>query len=215
MSLLVGAVSGSDRRVESRRPGKEHAMPPRRTSRPPLHAATGGFRKTGGGDGVTQSGRGVTTRLTPSATDADNEREVLTFSDLLPTFLHDATLRDRLARLYAAYRSLDVWCLADDAAADREIDAEEARLQDVAALNVAVVEGLGLQQQVDPEGFSSDGPYELWERMIELYLDTVSAQGSVGESQSEGSGATGGARRAAEAADGVESPDGRSSAPDG
>jgi hypothetical protein len=92
------------------------------------------------------------------------EREILTFSDLLPYVLHDRQMRERLARLYAAYRSLDVWCLSGQGQG-------AARLDDVAALNVAVVEGLGLQRQVDPEGFDIDGPTEVWDKMVELYLD--------------------------------------------
>jgi hypothetical protein len=100
------------------------------------------------------------------------EREFLTFSDLLPYVLHDEALRERLARLYAAYRSLDIWCLTGQGECD-----EPARLDDVAALNVAVVEGLGLQRQVDPEGFDPDGPAQVWEKMIELYLDWAAAGG--------------------------------------
>ncbi|MBN2203531.1 MAG: TetR family transcriptional regulator C-terminal domain-containing protein [Thermoleophilia bacterium] len=93
-------------------------------------------------------------------------REVLSFSDLLPRVLHDRVLRERLARLYAAYRSLDAWCLSGQGGAP-----DPERLEDVAALNVAVVEGLVLQQRVDPDGFDPEGPAEVWARMIELYLE--------------------------------------------
>jgi hypothetical protein len=89
----------------------------------------------------------------------------LTFSDLLPRVLHDRVLRERLARLYAAYRALDAWCLSEQGEAPNT-----AGLDDVAALNVAVVEGLVLQQRVDPDGFDPEGPAEVWARMIELYL---------------------------------------------
>ncbi len=90
----------------------------------------------------------------------------MTFNDLLPYVLHDRQLRERLARLYAAYRSLDVWCLSG-----QERRPGASRLDDVAALNVAVVEGLGLQRHADPEGFDVDGPSEVWEEMVALYLD--------------------------------------------
>ncbi len=108
------------------------------------------------------SPRAATTRLRSAGAGA--EREILTFSDLLPYVLHDRQLRERLARLYAAYRSLDVWCLSGQGQGT-------ARLDDVAALNVAVVEGLGLQRQADPVGFDAEGPIEVWEKMVELYLD--------------------------------------------
>jgi hypothetical protein len=106
---------------------------------------------------------------------AGAEREILTFSDLLPSVLHDRQLRERLARLYAAYRSLDIWCLSGQG--ERPAP---ARLDDVAALNVAVIEGLGLQRQVDPDGFDIDGPTEVWEKMIELYLDWAESTGDDG-----------------------------------
>ena len=119
-----------------------------------------------GGEAPRDGGAGPGATRVRSAARTGAEREVLTFSDLLPRVLHDRMLRERLARLYAAYRSLDAWCLSEQGEAP-----DTAGLEDVAALNVAVVEGLVLQQRVDPEGFDPEGPAEVWARMIELYLE--------------------------------------------
>jgi len=119
-----------------------------------------------GGDAPREgAGAGPAATRLRSGPRAGAEREVLTFSDLLPRVLHDRVLRERLARLYAAYRSIDAWCLSDQGGAPGP-----KRLDDVAALNVAVVEGLVLQQRVDPDGFDPGGPAEVWAQMIELYL---------------------------------------------
>jgi hypothetical protein len=120
------------------------------------------------GDDAPRKGAGAGPAATRvrSGSRAGAGREVLTFSDLLPRVLHDRVLRERLARLYAAYRSLDAWCLSGQGGGP-----DPERLEDVAALNVAVVEGLVLQQRVDPDGFDPEGPAEVWARMIELYLE--------------------------------------------
>ncbi len=118
------------------------------------------------GDDASREGAGSAATRVRSGPRVGAGREVLTFSDLLPRVLHDRVLRERLARLYAAYRSLDAWCLSGQGGVR-----DPERLEDVAALNVAVVEGLALQQRVDPDGFDPEGPAEVWTRMIELYLE--------------------------------------------
>jgi len=146
-------------------------MSPRRGT---VDARTG--RSTGGrlpASEHTGAGAGPEIELGRSPAPAGTRRQVLTFSDLLPEMLGDDLLRERLARLYDVYRSLDAWCLAD-----RDETERSARLTDVAALNVAVVEGLALQGRVDPEGFDRDGPAEVWTRMVELYLDWAGRDGA-------------------------------------
>jgi hypothetical protein len=129
-------------------------------------APVGGGVPAGGDSTLEGVGTGPASTRVRSGPRAGAGREILTFSDLLPRVLHDRVLRERLARLYSAYRSLDAWCLSGQGGAP-----EPERLEDVAALNVAVVEGLVLQQRVDPEGFDPEGPAEVWARMIELYLE--------------------------------------------
>jgi len=149
--------------MAARRPGDStpsHGDPPEGGD-----AQVGGAAPRGGDAPLEGAGAGPAATRVRSGPRAGAGREVLAFADLLPRVLHDRVLRERLARLYAAYRSLDAWCLSGQGGAP-----DPERLEDVAALNVAVVEGLVLQQRVDPEGFDPEGPAEVWARMIELYL---------------------------------------------
>ncbi len=45
--------------------------------------------------------------------------------------------------------------------------------EDLGALSVAVVEGLGIQSAVDPHGFERDRAYVLWQDVITHYLSAV------------------------------------------
>lgn len=87
--------------------------------------------------------------------------------ELLPHVLRSHVLRGRAAELYAAYRVFDGECLASGAVADADLR------EDLGALSVAVVEGLGIQAAVDPHGFERDRAFALWQRVITHYLDDV------------------------------------------
>ena len=43
-------------------------------------------------------------------------------------------------------------------------------LDKLAALSVAIVEGLAVQYAADPEDFDHEGTYRLWEEMVLAYL---------------------------------------------
>ena len=86
--------------------------------------------------------------------------------ELLPHILRSKKLRDRVAGLYETYREFDGACLASGTEADAEL------CEDLGALSVAVVEGLGVQAAVDPDGFARDRAYTLWQRVITLFLQT-------------------------------------------
>ena len=87
--------------------------------------------------------------------------------ELLPHILRSKSLRDRVAELYGAYREFDGDCLASGGPADAELR------EDLGALSVAVVEGLGIQSAVDPHGFERDRAYALWQDVILTYLSAV------------------------------------------
>ena len=87
--------------------------------------------------------------------------------ELLPHILRSKSLRGRVAELYDAYREFDGDCLASGAEADAELR------EDLGALSVAVVEGLGIQAAVDPHGFERDRAYALWQDVITHYLSAV------------------------------------------
>lgn len=84
--------------------------------------------------------------------------------ELLPHVLRSSALRGRVAELYAEYRRFDGECLASGVPAPAEL------VQDLGALSVAVVEGLGIQFAVDPGAFQRDRAYALWQEVITHYL---------------------------------------------
>ncbi len=87
--------------------------------------------------------------------------------ELLPHFLRSAKLRAHAAELYAAYREFDGRCLASGVPG---VDAGELEL--LGGLSVAVVEGLGVQLAVDPQGFDGTGTYALWEEIVTTWLES-------------------------------------------
>jgi AcrR family transcriptional regulator len=94
-----------------------------------------------------------------------DRRAMTTYLEALPHMLRERQLRWRLAALCEGFRQLDEWALASGG------DPQEARLADLAAVTLAVTQGLGVQAAVDPERFATDGPHEVWEEMVRLYLD--------------------------------------------
>lgn len=87
--------------------------------------------------------------------------------ELLPHILRSKSLRERVAELYGAYREFDGDCLASGA------DVGDDLREDLGALSVAVVEGLGIQSAVDPHGFERDRAYALWQDVITQYLSAA------------------------------------------
>lgn len=87
------------------------------------------------------------------------------FYELLPHIMRDDRLRDNLAADYAKSRELDRQTLAAG-----RYGADRADLDRLAALSVAVVEGLAVQFAADQKHFDHEGTYRLWEDMVLAYL---------------------------------------------
>ena len=86
------------------------------------------------------------------------------FFDLLPHVLRDRKLRARLGELYAWYRDLDRWALAPD------VDEQtKAQVESLAALGVAVSDGISMQYAADPK-FDADAAFATWERLLRSAL---------------------------------------------
>jgi len=93
------------------------------------------------------------------------------FYELLPHIMRDERLREVLAADYAKSRELDRQTLAagrpgaghGGAGAGEDLDR-------LAALSVAIVEGLAVQYAADQEHFDHEGTYRLWEDMVLAYL---------------------------------------------
>ena len=87
------------------------------------------------------------------------------FYELLPNIMRDERLRADLAADYAKSRELDRQTLS----AGRS-GAQGGELDKLAALSVAIVEGLAVQYATDQENFDHEGTYRLWEAMVLAYL---------------------------------------------
>jgi len=85
------------------------------------------------------------------------------FYELLPHIMRDDRLREDLAADYAKSRELDRQTLAAGASGRKDLDK-------LAALSVAVVEGLAVQFAADQEHFDHEGTYSLWADMVLAYL---------------------------------------------
>jgi AcrR family transcriptional regulator len=85
------------------------------------------------------------------------------FYELLPHIMRDDRLREDLAADYAKSRALDRQTLAAGASGGKDLDK-------LAALSVAVVEGLAVQFAADQEHFDHEGTYGLWADMVLAYL---------------------------------------------
>jgi AcrR family transcriptional regulator len=93
------------------------------------------------------------------------------FYELLPHIMRDERLREVLAADYAKSRELDRQTLAagrsggghSGVGVDKDLDR-------LAALSVAIVEGLAVQYAADQEHFDHEGTYRLWEDMVLAYL---------------------------------------------
>ena len=83
------------------------------------------------------------------------------FYELLPHIMQDDVMRARLAESYVSARELDRRCLES---AGGTMDA--ADLDRLAALSVAVVEGLAVQYACDRERFDHEGTFRLWRAMM-------------------------------------------------
>ncbi len=88
------------------------------------------------------------------------------FYELLPHIMRDDRLRGVLAADYSRSRELDRQTLA----AGRPGGAGGEDLDKLAALSVAIVEGLAVQYAADQEHFDHEGTYRLWEEMVLAYL---------------------------------------------
>ena len=89
--------------------------------------------------------------------------------ELVPHALRTKRLRTRFSDLYKLHRNFDAECLESG-----KPKLDRKTIDSLAALTVAVSEGLAMQLAVDPEDFDHDGAYAVWESMLLTYLDEAS-----------------------------------------
>jgi AcrR family transcriptional regulator len=109
----------------------------------------------------------VATLVSTSRISATDRVSYLTFFDLFPHMARDADLRARLTTVYDWYRELDAWTLAP--AVDPRL---RERLESLAALTVAVADGLAMQRLADPK-FDTDSAFDSWDAILRLVLDNL------------------------------------------
>lgn len=85
--------------------------------------------------------------------------------DLVPNLLRNPELQPKLRELMQWYRSLDSWAICPEDG----IPLDDCDLEPLAALSVAMVDGIALQLQADPE-FDAGPAFDLWERFVDQYL---------------------------------------------
>lgn len=93
-----------------------------------------------------------------------NDRTNRMLYELLPHALLEPAVRGRFAEEYRAYREVDGDCLSG---APRELTDEQ--LEALAAVSIAVVEGLGIQRALDPD-FDHERAWRMWRDVIGAYL---------------------------------------------
>jgi AcrR family transcriptional regulator len=101
-----------------------------------------------------------------------DKRAFQVFFEILPHALRQKSLRKRGADLYGWYRETDAWALraADEALTDDELD-------DLAALTLAVCDGLAIQLLLQPDTFRHERAYRLWEEVVTSFLRARASAG--------------------------------------
>ena len=96
---------------------------------------------------------------------SQNDRTNRMLYELLPHALREPEVRARFAEEYRVYREVDGDCLRG---AVREMSEQE--LAALAAVSIAVVEGLGIQRALDPDGFDHECAWRMWRDVVGAYL---------------------------------------------
>jgi AcrR family transcriptional regulator len=91
--------------------------------------------------------------------------EFLSTIDVIPAARRSDDLRDRVARLYDWYREMNAECLDPEAHQN-----SDERLSGLAALFVAVFDGLAIQWALDPEAFDQEQVAGLLGEMFSFML---------------------------------------------
>jgi AcrR family transcriptional regulator len=99
---------------------------------------------------------------------ADTQSYLLLY-DLLPRLLENPAMARQLAELYRTYRDLNTQALWGDRAEDAPVV-----LRDVAAMTVALTDGLALQLLVEPRCVDIPSTLALWRSFVENVLASAS-----------------------------------------
>ncbi len=101
-----------------------------------------------------------------------NDRVNRMLYELLPHAFKDAQIRLRFAEEYRLYRTVDADCLQPTPV---QLTPEEAEA--LAAVAIAVVEGLAMQRALDPDGFDHASAWRCWRDVVATFLGLPTTRG--------------------------------------
>jgi AcrR family transcriptional regulator len=93
-----------------------------------------------------------------------NRSEFRLYNELLPHILRSTKLRQHVAGQYESIMHRHAEYLMKTTSLDEQASDR------LAALGLALLDGLGLQSSLDPERFDQAGVYELWRDLMRLYI---------------------------------------------
>ena len=99
-----------------------------------------------------------------------NDRVNRVLHEMLPVAMRDPLVRKQFADAYRLYRTIDAECLNSTAA---ELSGSQA--DSLAAVAIAVVEGLAIQRALDPD-FDHEHAWQLWTELVGRYLQLPEAR---------------------------------------
>ncbi len=95
-----------------------------------------------------------------------NDRVNRMLYELLPQALKDQQVRARFADEYRLYRAIGA-----DRLSSAPVKLTEEQADALAAVSIAVLEGLAIQRALDPDGFDHDKAWRCWRDVIGHYLE--------------------------------------------
>ena len=104
-----------------------------------------------------------------------NDRVNRMLYELLPHALRDPSVRARFADEYRMYREVDAACISPDGSEPGKTQLSPEEAEALAAVSIAVVEGLGMQRALDPESFDHERAWRAWRKVLACYLQLPEA----------------------------------------
>ncbi|HJW74912.1 MAG TPA: TetR/AcrR family transcriptional regulator [Thermoleophilia bacterium] len=105
-----------------------------------------------------------------------NRKQFRLYNELLPHILRSTKLRQHVAAQYESIRHGHAGYLRRTTSLD--VQSSER----LAALGLALLDGLGLQSSLDPERFDQTAVYELWRDLVRLYVGAADERRGFGAS---------------------------------
>jgi AcrR family transcriptional regulator len=135
--------------------------------------------------------RGLVRLLTPLAPGKERRRALLErrrkvavdlavyrrMFEVTPAAMRDPELRPKYRDLMRWYRELDAWVYGSEHPDDKE----KAALEPLALLMSAMLNGIALHVQADPE-LDVQPAFDLWEQFVEQYLETLRSRETAADS---------------------------------